>query len=119
MASIRLNLFAAALLTAAASNAFAQVSTTTGAIVGTVTDNTKAVVPGVTVTVSGPALMGTRTVTTDAVGAYRIPLLPPGNGYALAFELPGFSTVKRENITIGVGFTATINVEMGVSNVQE
>ena len=67
----------------------AQVSATTGAIVGTVLDNSKAGMPGVTVTVSGPALMGTRAAVTDAQGAYRIPTLPPGV-YQLVFELSGF-----------------------------
>lgn len=97
----------------------AQVSSTTGAIIGTVTDNSKAVMPGVTITVSGPALMGTRTVTTDPDGTYRIPSLPPGENYKLTFELAGFGTVTREGIALGAGFTASINIEMGVSTLTE
>jgi hypothetical protein len=96
----------------------AQVTTTTGAIVGAVTDNTKATVPGATVTVSGPALMGVRTAVTAADGAYRFPALAPGT-YTLAFELAGFATVRREGIQIGVGFTATVNVEMNPAGVSE
>jgi len=53
-----------ALIVAIGSPAHAQVGSTTGSIIGTVTDNSKAVVPGVTVTVSGPALMGTRTTVS-------------------------------------------------------
>jgi hypothetical protein len=104
------------LLLAAAANVRAQ--GTTGTIIGTVTDNTKAVVPGATVTVSGPALMGTRTVVTEADGSYRVPTLPPGT-YALLFELPGFGTTSREGILISVGFTATINVEISPAGVAE
>src|SRR2546427_478606 len=96
----------------------AQVTTTTGAIIGAVTDNTKATVPGATITVSGPALMGTRTAVTGTDGTYRIPALAPGT-YTLAFELEGFATVKREGIQIGVGFTATINVEMNPAGLEE
>ena len=97
----------------------AQVSSTTGAIVGSVTDNSKAVMPGVTITVSGPALMGTRTAVTEEDGSYRIPSLPPGEGYTLTFELTGFGKVTRQDIALGAGFTASINVEMGVSSLTE
>ncbi len=58
--------------------AFSQ-SKETGAIEGTVTDQDKAPLPGVTVTLSSPKLMGTRTAVTDADGAYRFPALPPGD----------------------------------------
>lgn len=96
----------------------AQVGATTGAIVGTVTDNTKAVLPGVTVTGSGSGLMGTRTAVTDAEGTYRLPALPPGT-YTIAFGLAGFSTIKREGIEVGGGFTATVNSEMSPAAVAE
>src|SRR5438093_13229135 len=89
----------------------AQASGTTGTIIGTVTDNTKAVIPGVTITANSPSQMGTRTVVTGPDGAYRIPALSPGV-YTLLFELPGFGTVKREGIQLALGFTATINAEM-------
>jgi carboxypeptidase family protein len=96
----------------------AQVTATTGAIVGTVTDNSKAVMPGVSITVSGPALMGTRTTVTDAQGGYRIPTLPPGV-YQLVFEITGFGSITRTGIQIAVGFTATVNAEMGLAGVAE
>lgn len=99
--------------------ATAQTSSTTAAIVGTVSDNTKAVVPGVTITLTGPALMGARTVVTEPNGAYRFPNLPPGENYKLVFELPGFTTVTREGVVIGLGFTATINVELTLSGMTE
>src|SRR5204863_6310603 len=90
-----------------------------GSIIGTVTDQTQGVLPGVTVTVSGPALMGTRTGVTDSEGKYRIPALPPGSDYTVMFELQGFATVKREGIRLDVGFTATINHTLSPAGVVE
>ena len=86
-----------------------------GSIVGTVTDQTQGVLPGVTVTVTGPALMGTRNDVTAADGTYRLPNLPPGSGYVVVFELSGFSNFKREGIRLDVGFTATINATLSTA----
>jgi len=109
---------AAALLFAPFS-AFAQtVSSTTGAINGTVADSTKAVLPGVTVTLSGPAMMGTPSVVTDASGAFRFSSLAPGE-YRLAFELAGFGPVTRSGVQVSLGFTATVNIEMTPGAVAE
>jgi hypothetical protein len=94
------------------------VSATAGAINGTVTDATKAVLPGVTVAVSGPNVMGTRTAVTDQNGFFRVPNLAPGD-YTLKFELSGFGTVTRENIHVALGFTATVNAEMSPGSVAE
>src|SRR5437867_4425684 len=87
------------------------VTSTTGAINGTVTDSTKSVLPGVTVTLSGPALMGTKTAVTDQNGTFRFSTVAIGD-YKLTFELSGFGAVTREGIHVSVGFTATVNVEM-------
>jgi hypothetical protein len=94
------------------------VSSTTGAINGTVTDSTKAVLPGVTVTVSGPTVMGTPSTVTDAGGAFRFASLAPGD-YKLTFELSGFGTVSRADIHVALGFTATVNTEMSPGTVAE
>ena len=75
---------------------WAQTAAGTGVIAGTVSDNTGAVLPGVTVTVSGPSVMGTPSATTSESGAYRIVSLPPGE-YTVRFELTGFGTVIRED----------------------
>jgi hypothetical protein len=94
------------------------VSSTTGAINGTVTDSTKAVLPGVTVTVSGDAVMGVRSIVTDANGSYRFPSLSPGE-YKLTFELSGFGPVTRAAINVALGFTATVNTEMTPGSISE
>jgi hypothetical protein len=87
------------------------VTATTGALNGIVTDSTKAVVPGVMVRLSGPSLITTQTAFTDETGAYRFSAVPPGD-HTITFELPGFSTVVREGIHVGLGFTATVNAEV-------
>ena len=104
----------------AAPQAFAQGggASTTGSINGKVLDASGAVLPGVTVTATSPSLMGVQTSVTDSGGNYRFPALPPGT-YALTYELPGFNTLKRENIDITMGFTATVNVDLKVASLQE
>ena len=88
---------------------FAQASLT-----GTVRDASGAVLPGVTVEASSPALIEkTRTAVTDGSGQYRIIDLRPGT-YSLTFTLAGFSTVKRDNIELTGTQTLTIPIEMRV-----
>jgi len=75
--------------------AWAQVS-----LSGTVKDASGAVLPGVTVEASSPALIEkVRTATTDSAGNYRIESLTPGT-YTVTFALGGFSTVKREGVAL-------------------
>jgi len=90
-----------------------------GAVAGTVRDATGAVLPGVTVEASSPALIEkTRTSATDAQGQYRIVDLRPGV-YTVTFTLTGFSTIKRDAVELTTGFTATLNVVMSVGAVEE
>jgi hypothetical protein len=90
-----------------------------GAIVGTVKDGSGGVLPGVAVEATSPALIEkVRTTVTDAEGLFRIIDLRPGT-YAVTFALPGFSTLKREGVELTAGFTATVNGELTVSNLQE
>jgi hypothetical protein len=85
----------------------------TGSIQGEVTDESGGVLPGVTVTVSGTSMIGTRTDTTNAQGIYRFAGLPAGT-YAVKFELAGFAPLTKPEIRIGIGFTAKVPVKMGV-----
>jgi hypothetical protein len=94
------------------------VSATTGAMNGKITDTTGARLPGVTITISGPSMQGTRTDVTTEDGVYRFPSIPPGD-YKITYELSGFETVAREDIRVGLGFTATVNVELGVASLAE
>jgi hypothetical protein len=94
----------------------AQVST--GEIFGKVTDNTGAVLPGVSVTITSAALIQPQSVVTQASGGYRFPNVPIGT-YAVAFELPGFKTLVFENVAIQAGFNAEIAPKLEISAVQE
>src|SRR5262245_37040578 len=70
------------------------------AIAGVARDGTGAVLPGVTVEASSPALIEkTRTVVTDGAGQYKIVDLLPGI-YSVSFTLPGFKTVKRDGVIL-------------------
>jgi hypothetical protein len=104
----------------ASTHAFAQGggASTTGSINGKVADSSGGVLPGVTVSATSPSSMGVQTSVTDTGGNYRFPALPPGT-YTVTFELPGFNTLKRENIQISMGFTAAVNVELGVASLNE
>jgi Carboxypeptidase regulatory-like domain/TonB dependent receptor-like, beta-barrel len=96
--------------------AFAQIDQ--GRLTGTVTDAQGAVLPGVTVTAKSPALMGMRSVTTEADGTYSIAALPSGE-YELTFELSGFAMFKRGNIKLAIGQILTVDSQMQVASLQE
>jgi hypothetical protein len=97
------------------STAFAQ----EGQITGTVRDAQMAVMPGVTVEVTSPALIEkVRTTATDSVGAYRITNLPVGT-YKVTFTLAGFNKQERDDIVLTSGFTASVNGTMTVGQLTE
>jgi hypothetical protein len=89
-----------------------------GRINGTVTDNTGAVLPGVTVTASSPALIQPQVQVTGEQGDYRFLALPPGV-YEVAFELTGFQGVKREGIRVVINQTLTVDQQLQVATLQE
>src|SRR5688572_16947042 len=89
-----------------------------GRINGTVTDNTGAVLPGVTVTVASPALIQPQVQVSGAEGEYRFLALPAGV-YDLTFELSGFQTVKREGIRVVINQTLTVDQQLQVAALQE
>lgn len=97
----------------------AHAQTGASGIAGAVRDTSGAVLPGVTVEASSPALIEkTRSVVTDGEGQYRIVDLRPGL-YAVTFTLTGFSTVKREGVELPANFTATINADLRVGSLEE
>src|SRR5262245_35714345 len=101
-------------LLALPASAFAQ-----SAIAGVVKDTTGAVLPGVTVEASSPALIETtRSSVTDTAGNYKIIDLRPGV-YTVVFSLPGFNTIRSEGVELPAEFTAQVNAEMRVGAIEE
>jgi len=91
----------------------------TATIAGVVRDSSGAVLPGVTIEAASPALIEKiRTTVTDDRGQYRLPELRPGM-YSVTFSLAGFSTIKREGLELRTNFTAQVDVELKVSDIQE
>ena len=84
----------------------------TGIIRGTVTDQQGLAVPGVTVTVTSPALQGQRVVVTDAQGLYSIPALPAGT-YTVRYELSGFSAIWGTSVVWGSSSAGAMAITIG------
>src|SRR5579884_254533 len=87
-------------------------------LTGTVRDAQGGVLPGVTVTATSPALIGSQTSVTESNGTYQFPSLPEGT-YTLKFELQGFQTFTRPNIVLGVGVTLTVDAQLQVAALTE
>jgi len=95
-------------------SAFAQAT-----LSGVVKDSSGAVLPGVTVEASSPALIEkSRSAVTDGTGQYRVTELPPGD-YTVTFTLTGFSTIKRENVDVSGAGVITINADLKIGSVAE
>jgi hypothetical protein len=105
-------------LTVVAAGASGQTGQNFGEIVGKAVDQQGAVLPGVTVALSGPAVMGTQAAVTNEHGMYRYPAVPPGS-YKLTFTLAGFATVVRDGVNVPVRVTVTIDAEMKVASMAE
>lgn len=88
-------------------------------IIGQVTDESKAALPGVTVTATSPSLQIREiNVVTDARGEYRLTPLPLGT-YDVVYTLPGFQTVKREGLRLTAGFSAKVDVTLKIGGLEE
>jgi hypothetical protein len=83
-------------------------SATTGALTGTVTDPTGAVIAGATVTITNLGTEQARTATTDANGSYKFSLIPPGN-YSATFSASGFKGLEVPSVTVNVTETDVLN----------
>ena len=105
-------------LTIGSGTALAQ-SVSSGTIEGTIRDQSAGILPGVTVTLTSPALQVRELVqVTDDQGRYRFVDLPAGT-YLLKFELAGFSTLIREDLRLTVGFTARVDESLKVGAMEE
>jgi outer membrane receptor protein involved in Fe transport len=119
MGRLRIGVHAAAVAVVVSSmTVFLSAQSVTGSIQGTVVDETSAVLPGVIVSITSSQTGVMRSMTTDMVGNFRAELLPVGE-YDLTAELPGFGPQKRSGITVTVGSTLTLRIEMRVSGVAE
>ena len=98
--------------------AAAQTGQMFGELVGKVSDDQGGVLPGVTVTLSGPAVMGSPTAITNENGLYRFPAVNSGT-YTLKFELAGFAPMTREGIVVPVRQTITVDAAMRIATLQE
>jgi hypothetical protein len=85
---------------------------------GTVRDESGLGVPGATVTATHVATGTSRTTQTSETGTYVMPALPIGV-YNINAELAGFTTVKKEGITLNVGESAILNFSLTLASVQE
>ena len=101
-----------------ASPAFAQSQAINGTIEGTITDDSGAVLPGVTVTVTNLDTGASRSVLSNEAGVYRAPLLPLGT-YRVTAELTGFKKFEQAGIVLTAGETAVVNLRLGVGTVTE
>lgn len=91
---------------------------TGGTLQGSVIDDQKLVLPGVTITLTNVETGWTRNAVTDAEGRYRAPVLPPGE-YEVKAELAGFASAVRQKIMLTLGQELTINFTLRLATVQE
>lgn len=105
----------AAILAFAATTGYAQQP---GQVFGKVTDASGAVMPGVTVTLTGNVLLQPMVAVSSATGTYQFPGLRVGV-YAVKFELTGFKTLLRDAVRIEIGANVQINAALEISTVQE
>jgi hypothetical protein len=115
MGVFRGSLFGAAVLVLSTAFAFAQA---TAELNGRVTDESGAVLPGVTVTATQTDTGLTRSVVTDGNGRYVMPNLPTGP-YRLEVGLQGFRTYVQTGIVLQVAATPTINAVLSVGSLEE
>src|SRR5262245_10317677 len=99
----------------ASASAWAQA---TASISGTARDNSGAVLPGVTITVTQTETGITRTTVTNDTGSYSLPNLPLGP-YRFEASLQGFRTYAQTNLVLQVGSTPVIDPALSVGAVAE
>jgi hypothetical protein len=96
----------------------AQTRATSADLSGVVLDESKAVLPGATVTVTNVETNWARSVTTDGTGRFSVPALPPGI-YAVKAELPGFATETRQGLVLQIGTAVTVDFTLKIAGTRE
>jgi hypothetical protein len=89
-----------------------------GKLTGPVTDDPGELLPGVTVEITGPSIMGKRSALTSAKGMYVFLNVPPGT-YKLTASMPGFKTYVQADVILGAGSTVDIKVVMQMGAIEE
>jgi hypothetical protein len=98
--------------------ATASAQTSGGAIRGTVSDPSGALVPGAGITIEEISTSGNWRLVSSSAGLYNAPNLPVGR-YNLTVKAPGFSTAERTNIDVQVGSESVVNVELALGKSEE
>jgi hypothetical protein len=96
----------------------AAAQTTNATLQGTITDNSNAILPGVTVKLESPATGLTRDVVTNTSGVYVFNFLPAGT-YTVAAELSGFKTARHEQVRLEVGQNLELDLKMEIGQLSE
>jgi Carboxypeptidase regulatory-like domain len=90
----------------------------TGSIAGVISDESGAVLPGVTIEVTNTATGQLRMAASGGDGYYAIPLLQPGR-YDVMATLAGFKPMRRKGNTVTVGDTARVDLKLAVGGMEE
>src|SRR4051812_12312049 len=106
------------IISMSAAHPLAQSQAINGTIEGTITDQSGAAVPGVSVTVTNVDTGDSRVVVSNQAGVYRAPLLPLGR-YRVSAELQGFRKFEQQGLTLSAGQAAVINISLTVGNMSE
>src|ERR1051326_2015222 len=114
--ALRSLLYVACCLLLITATMFAQDTATKGTIAGRIVDPTGAVIPGATVTASGPT--GDRTAITNTSGDFEIGNLTPGT-YSVKAEMSGFKAVSAPNVQVNVGKATSLRLQLEVGNVSQ
>src|SRR5215203_2170824 len=97
----------------------AAAQSTTGTITGRAVDSSGAVVPGVSVSIASPQMIGgARDAVTDSLGTYRFTLVPPGV-YQVKFQLASFRGMTVEGVVVTANGTLTVNAPLQVESLAE
>ncbi|MDD8031017.1 MAG: TonB-dependent receptor [Acidobacteriota bacterium] len=96
----------------------AQITRQSGMVRGVVRDAEGIPLPGVTITLAGPSMMGKATDVTREDGSFRLPAVPPGT-YTLTAELQGFKTLTMTEVIVRVGLTVTLDLKMEPATLEE
>jgi hypothetical protein len=115
---MNLRAFLAVYVLLSASVALAQSAASRATIVGTVTDPQGNPVAGAQVTIRSADFTSARTLTTSETGTFTAPLLNPG-AYTVEVKAPAFRLKKPARITLGVGSSVRIAIQLGIAGASE